>query len=135
MGRLMGARELSLAADRLVAEISTETGQVPFVVAQQYGRASTLAFYMPGRPIVYCSSAKSEGRKTQYDMWPQTSLDDPKLLGRPAVLVGGKLEEWAPAFQSVRLFGQLEGETKRDRQTFIGLGYRGFPPPRGGGGS
>lgn len=133
MGRLMGARELSLAADRLVADVSTETGQVPFVIAQQYGRASILAFYMPGRPTVYCSSAKSEGRKTQYDMWPQTSLEDPSLLGRPAVLVGGKLEEWTPAFQSVRLFGHLEGETKRDRQTFIGLGYRGFPPPRGGG--
>ena len=114
-------------ADRLRHRLSGETGKPAFVVAQQYGRASLLAFYMPGRPTVYCSSAISPwGRKTQYDMWDETSLDDPSLRGRPAVLVGGKRDDWAPGFDEVREHGMLEGETKKDRVTFLGLGYRGF---------
>lgn len=131
LGRLMGARTMAADADRLMRETSDASGQQAFIVAQQYGRASLLAFYMPGHPTVYCSSSRSDGRRTQYDLWPETSLDDPALVGRPAVLVGGREEEWEPAFAEVRLHGQLRGETKKNRQTFIGLGYRGFPRPGG----
>ncbi len=136
LGRLMGADRMARHAARLRDEVTRQTGREAFVIGQQYGRASLLAFYMPGRPTVYCSSAKSEGRKTQYDMWPQTDLNDPGLRGRPAVLVGGKLAQWEPAFErilSLQEFdphepaNQLEGETKKDRLTFIGIGYRGFP--------
>jgi hypothetical protein len=86
---------------------------------------------MPGRPTVYCSSSKSEGRRTQYDLWKETDLDDPALTGRPAILVGGKMKDWTPAFEQVREYGQLEGETKKDRLTFIGEGYRGWPAETG----
>lgn len=128
LGRLMGAPLMAQDAARLVRELKEQTGREPFVIAQQYGRASLLAFYMPGRPTVYCSSSKSEGRKTQYDMWKETDLDDSALVGRPAVLVGGKMKDWTPAFQEVHVVGQLAGETKKDRVTFLGQGYRGFPP-------
>src|SRR5205085_12526985 len=105
VGRLLGAREMGRDAGRLVAESSSASGKPAFLIAQQYGRTSLMAFYMPGRPTVYCSSSRSEGRKTQYDIWPQTSLDDPALLGRPAVLIGGKLDQWEPAFGSVVEYG------------------------------
>jgi hypothetical protein len=131
LGRLIGARIMAEDADRLVREVRAQTGREPFVVAQQYGRASLLAFYMPGRPTVYCSSSKSEGRRTQYDLWKETDLDDPALTGRPAILVGGKMKDWTPAFEQVREYGQLEGETKKDRLTFIGEGYRGWPAETG----
>lgn len=128
LGRLIGARTMAADVDRLVGELRQQTGREPFVIAQQYGRASLLAFYMRGRPTVYCSSAKSEGRKTQYDLWKETDLEDARLMGRPAVLIGGKMADWTPAFESVHTIGELAGETKKDRVTFIGQGYRGWPP-------
>jgi 4-amino-4-deoxy-L-arabinose transferase-like glycosyltransferase len=130
IGRIMHADEIAIDAARVQRELDERTGQRSFVVAQQYGRASQLAFYMPGRPVVYCSSSKSEGRKTQYDLWPQTNLDDPALLGRPALLVGGALYQWQPAFERVEEIGQLQGETKKGRLAFIGYGYKGFPKPK-----
>ncbi|MFN0134294.1 MAG: ArnT family glycosyltransferase [Phycisphaerales bacterium] len=122
--RITGARTMAADADRLVRELQAETGLLPFVVAQHYGRASLLAFYMDGRPTIYCSSSKSAGRRTQYDLWTETSLDDRALLGRPAVLVGGEWEAWTWAFGPVREVGPLRGETKRNRMTYLGFAYR-----------
>jgi len=85
---------------------------------------------MEGQPTVYSSSSKGYGRRTQYDLWDDTDLDDPALLGRPAVLVGGWDYEWEHAFERLELVGQLDGETKRDRLTFIGYGFKGFVPLR-----
>jgi len=130
LGRLMGAREMARGAERLLTQAKRDTGLEPFLVAQQYGRASTLAFYMEGQPTVYSSSSKGYGRRTQYDLWDDTDLDDPALLGRPAVLVGGWDYEWEHAFERLELVGQLDGETKRDRLTFIGYGFKGFVPLR-----
>jgi hypothetical protein len=127
LGRLMGADTIARSAAAEVDHLSRREGNPAFVVAQQYGRASQLAFYMPGRPIVYCSSSKSDGRRTQYDLWPETSLDDPGLFGRPALLIGGHLEDWTPAFDRVEEIGPLHGETKKDRVSFFGSGYRGWP--------
>jgi 4-amino-4-deoxy-L-arabinose transferase-like glycosyltransferase len=127
VGRLMGGRTVSLAAESLRQKIAAETGAEPFLIAQHYGRASQLAFYIPGHPTIYCSSARSDGRRTQYDLWPETSLDDPALRGRPAVCVGGHLYQWEPAFERTEEFGMLEGEPKASRLTFVGYGYKGFP--------
>jgi 4-amino-4-deoxy-L-arabinose transferase-like glycosyltransferase len=128
LGRLMGARLVAQDADRLMQELEVSTGQEAFIIGQQYGRASQLAFYMPGRPVVYSSSSRSDGgRRTQYDLWAETDLDDPALLGRPAVCVGGHLYQWEPAFERIEEYGMLEGEPKASRLTFIGYGYKGFP--------
>ncbi|MBL9032838.1 MAG: glycosyltransferase family 39 protein [Phycisphaerae bacterium] len=122
--RITGARTMAADADRLVRELRGETGLEPFVVAKHYGRASLLAFYMEGRPTVYCASGKGPGRRTQYDLWRETSLEDAGLLGRPAVLVGGDWEAWTWAFDRVREVGPLRGETKRNRMTYVGYAYR-----------
>lgn len=129
MGRLMGADQMAASVAKLAKEVEQETGQEPLIVAQHYGRSSLMAFYLPGRPTVYCASSLTGGRRTQYDFWAHTDLNDLEKLGSlPAVLIGGSEEQWAAAFDRVELFGQLEGESKSGRQTFIGYGYRGFGP-------
>jgi 4-amino-4-deoxy-L-arabinose transferase-like glycosyltransferase len=134
MGRLMGAEVMAADVDRLVNEIEAATGQKAFVVGHHYGRASLLAFYMAGRPTVYCTNARTgDGRRSQYDLWRDTDLDDLELLGgRPAVLVGGRMELWTPAFARVTEYGPLNGETKTDRMTYIGHEFLGLPAPGGG---
>jgi hypothetical protein len=129
--RLTGANIMARDVDRIAADLAARTSTEPFIIAQHYGRASLLAFYMQGQPTIYCASAHTGGRRTQYNLWRQTSLDDLELLrGRPAVLVGGRLAHWENAFDSVHEYGRLDGETKPDRMTYIGIGYRGFAEAR-----
>lgn len=129
-GRLMFADVRAADAARIEKELRTQTGLEPFVMAQHYGRTSQLAYYLPGRPTVYCAGAYMEGPRKQYDVWPDTDLSNPevqsRLAGRPGLLVGGRLEQWAPAFERVVEAGQLEGEHKKGRMIYLGYGYRGF---------
>lgn len=127
-GRLLGADELARSADRVVRDLRDETGLEPFVVAEHYGRASVLAFYMDGRPTVFCADRLINGSPTAYDFWDETALDRPDLFGRPALLVGASAVQWSPAFDRVVPIGVLEGDMKRGREAFMGYGYRGFPP-------
>jgi hypothetical protein len=131
MGRLTGARAMVADAAELAEGLRSRTGLEPFFIAEHYGRAGLLAFYLPGRPGVYCSSSQNgEGRRTQYDYWKDTDLGDmEKLGGRPAVLIGSKQTRWAAAFEVVESVGRLKNETKRNRETFVGIGYRGFGDP------
>lgn len=133
LGRLMHADVRADHAARLVQELRTSTGLEPFVMAQHYGRASQLAYYLPGRPVVYSASAHTGGRTTQYDVWPETDLAATpvleRLAGRPALLVGGEPHHWEPAFVRVEDIGQLEGEHKKGRRIYLGYGFRGFTEP------
>jgi hypothetical protein len=52
-----------------------------------------------------------------------------RLGGRPAIMVGADLERWRPMFETVEPLGRLPHETKRTRQSFVGLGYRGPAGP------
>ena len=116
-------------------EVERETGEPPFFVAIHYGRASQLAFYLPGNPTVYAASAHfGDGRRTQYDVWAETDLADPgvraALLGRPAVMFDGGADEWQRLFERVESLGVLEHEPKRGRPTLKGFGYTGVPDER-----
>lgn len=126
--RFTGADRMGRDADARLASIEAETGLEPFVVAQHYGRASQLAFYMKGRPTVYCAGSLAGGRHTQYDYWRETDLrQDHGLLGRPALLIGDAREAWQAAFDSVRPAGTLDGDGKRNRPVWVGLRFKGFP--------
>lgn len=133
-GRLMYADVRGADAARILAALEAETGLEPVVMAQHYGRASQMAYYVPGRPTVYCAGAYMDGPRKQYDLWSETDLANPSthaaLAGRPALLVGGRLEQWEPAFARVEEAGQLEGEHKKGRMIYLGYGYRGFPESR-----
>ncbi len=133
--RFMGADRMGAHVARLVEHLRSETGKEAMIVALHYGRAAHLAFYTPGRPTVYCSSALMlEGRRTQYDYWAETDLRHADgLAGRPGVLVGGKtVEDWEPYFERVELVGTLDGDGKRGRPAFLGYGFKGFGGVRGG---
>jgi len=127
--RLMFARERAAEVSALLDRLGEQGTGEPFVLAHHYGVAAQLAFYLPGRPVTYCSSAYDGGRRTQYDFFPDTDLDrvTPRLLGRPAVMLGGVGEDWGIVFQRVEVIGKLKGDRKDDRPAFLGHGFKGFP--------
>lgn len=129
--RLSGMREHAESAADELARVREGTNQEPFVMADHYGRASQLAFYLPGRPVVYCASSMLGGRKTQHDLWTETDLRNPdtidSLLGRPALLFGKNIERFRLLFDRVEPIDDLPGEPKpAARGTFVGYGFRGF---------
>ena len=129
VGRLTGATDLASAIEIRLGLLTELTGKQAVVIAQHYGVASQLAFYLPGHPTVYCASSLMGGRRTQYDLWAETDLRRADhLLGSPAVLVGGEEHQWDLVFDRVEPIGNLKGDHKTDRKSFIGFGYRGFGP-------
>ncbi len=132
--RLTGLRELADDAQKHLDRLREQTGLEPFLISEHYGRTSLLAFYMDGNPVAYSATSMSPaGRRSQYDIWPWTNLRNPEtaeyLSGRPALIFGGPLDFWLPAFETVEDIGPLPSEPKKNRTTFIGIGYRGFPEP------
>ena len=140
LDRITGMREHAQAAQRILEDLESQTGEQPIIITEHYGRASQLAFYLNGHPTTYCNSALVGGRKTQYDMWPSTNLANPQTLaslqGRPALLMGGRIDQWTPAFNQVKDIGQLDGEPIDNRTSYIGYNFTNFdswhppyPPP------
>lgn len=107
------------------------TDKEPFYIAQHYGTAAVLSFYIPSQPLVLCSSHRMGGRPTPWDFWSDASLDNPALLGRPALLLGARIEQWEPMFERVTPIdtpnGSLEGEHKKGRPAFLGFAFKGWP--------
>lgn len=138
MYRMTGMREHAADAQRIIDELKESTGLEPLIMSEHYGRASLLAFYLDGQPIVYTTSAQVGGRKTQYDMWTQTDLANPDtivdMLGRPGILFGGRPDQWTCAFDQLTDIGQLENEPKELKTTYTGLNFHSFdswtPPNR-----
>lgn len=140
-GRLFGGAELATSIERILDEHAETLGPDPMIIAEHYGRASLLAFYLPDQPRVFSSSSLMPplpevgvigGRRTQYDYWDDTDLRDvERLRGRNALLLGGHAGQWAMVFEEVRELGPIPGDHKRDRSSFLGYGYRGFPPEQG----
>lgn len=129
--RLSGMEEHGLAAAGELERIRKTTNQEPFVMADHYGRASLLAFYLPDRPVVFCASSMLGGRKTQHDLWTETDLRNndtiAALLGRPALLFGKDIHVFHVLFDRIELIEDLPGEPKPEaRGTYVGYGFRGF---------
>ncbi len=128
--RFTGLREHSADAQAILTELQSQTSLTPFILTEHYGRASQLAFYLPDHPTTYCTSAIVGGRKTQYDIWTQTNPTNPDtithLLGRPALLMGGRRDQWGFMFQRVVEIGQLESEPVDNRTSYVGYGFLGF---------
>jgi hypothetical protein len=145
-GRLIGARVMGEHAAWILAEMDAASADSAarggkrrgsaFVIVEHYGRASQLSYYLRedagGDRIVYCASAAMGGRKSQFDLWAQTDLRDPGLLGRDALLLSNDkpytLEFWRSVFESVEPIEgvKLRGEHKKDRVAYIGRGYMGI---------
>lgn len=125
--RFTGADRMAAHAAKLGRGLEAVTGQRPFFAAAHYGRSSQLAFYLPGQPRVYCISRLTGGRPTQYDYWADTDLNDPALVGRPAVVVGALDPAWAELFEEVREVGRLDGDGKKNRPAWVCVGFKGLP--------
>lgn len=127
MKKLVGWSELGVEASRRLASLPDQV----FVLADDYGIASELAFYMESHPQVYCLN--SDGRRmNQYDIWGGLA----ELAGRDALIVR-KGEEIPPAMSAQ--FGAIEplgppleirfhGEHLRSFRFY--LGRRFAPQPR-----
>lgn len=152
LGRLYGARDISreVAATLGLLDPADPAGP-PLVLAQHYGRASQVAYYFerdpeilkwraahsPPRasPEVFCAMPHTGGRKSQFDLWPHSSLSRPDLLGRSAIILSNNRPEtlavWRKMFLTLEPPNglRLEGEHKPDRYAYIARGYRGETAP------
>ncbi|MBL8746611.1 MAG: hypothetical protein JNK58_09685, partial [Phycisphaerae bacterium] len=112
-------------ADRIAAALGNEGS---FVVADQYTRASLLAYYLPGRPVVRSATSFLGGRRSSYDYFADTSLRDPGLIGLDAVLIGATPERWSAAFRFDSIEPRLPPEAKR-AAVYLGRGFGGPTSP------
>jgi hypothetical protein len=102
--RLKGWQE---QANLLALELDS-LGPAAFVMCDDYQSTAEMAFYLPGQPKTYCAGAYFSGerrrRHTQYDVWPDRSLDParrPEMLGRNAIYVGFMNDDILRAFERV----------------------------------
>lgn len=122
--RIKGHRAWAMQVDEVITTTRDQSGTEPFVIADQYTRAALLAYYLPGRPAVRSATSYLGGRRSSYDYFPETSLRDPGLLNRPAVLTGSTPERWMQAFH----FESVEESLDRTRArwpVYLGLRYQG----------
>jgi 4-amino-4-deoxy-L-arabinose transferase-like glycosyltransferase len=141
LGRLTGAKQMAAHAERVLSELPRDSE--PFILTQHYGRASQLAFYLPRERTragthdfnILCAMSQTGGRKSQFDMWPFTSLSRSDLPHHPALILSNDkpdvLTFWRSRFASIEPIPskQLEGEHKKDRFAYIGLDYTPLPAP------
>ncbi|MCW5765952.1 MAG: glycosyltransferase family 39 protein [Phycisphaeraceae bacterium] len=122
MGRLVGASSIAAQVELERHRLRERTGMDAFVIAANYGRASQIAYYLPGRPrgTVLCATSWLGGRLVQQDFWTELAPTRPDLAERPAVLVGADAAAWAPMFERVEPLPPLTGDHKG---AFAGIGY------------
>lgn len=139
--RVTGMRAHAADAARHLDALRDATGLEPFVITDHYGRASLLAFYLPAtdpaRPQtdILCASVPLGGRPSQFDLWPDTDLNNPqtrrRLAGRPALIISPPTDAWLRAFETVTPIGPLDAEPKPGTRTaYLATGFRGFPIPK-----
>ena len=89
--KLRGFTERGEIVGKALDQLRQETGREPLIVTPRYDTSSSLAFYVPGQPFVYCIMS-SVGRQSQYDLWPGINEKDSsgnlKFAGRPVLFVG-----------------------------------------------
>ncbi len=90
--KLRGLAERGGVVGSEAAAFELAAGQPPLIVSGRYDLSSSLAFYLPGHPFVYCVMSQVGGRRSQYDLWPGLNerSADGRLVnaGKPVLLVG-----------------------------------------------
>ena len=116
--RFTGHRAKAARVHDLRQSAESQTGQAPFLVAAHYMEAALYAFYLPDHPAVYNAAHLMGQRKSSYDFWRDTDLNDEALRGRPALLLGNKLQRWEQALR----FDSLECLSESP-PVYLGYGY------------
>jgi undecaprenyl-diphosphatase len=124
MHRIAGHRAEAVRVNAVIEREREKSGQEPAIVASSYGRASLLAYYLPGHPVAHSAASWLGGRRSSHDFFADTMLSDEKLTARPVILYGAKPSVWTKAFE-------FEKITAADSSgpVLIGYGYRGRTSP------
>jgi hypothetical protein len=132
--------------DPFARYVANELGKLPagsFVLCEAYEDASELAFYLPGQPQTYFAGSywtdlKVRRRWTQFDIWPDRSLDRPELVGKDAIYIG--FAGYAPlkqSFEKVDRLPDIVVEVKGLELQRIAVckctGFKGMKRPDGAG--
>jgi hypothetical protein len=132
-------RGWQMLGDHLTAQIE-KLGHDPIILCDDYMQTAETAFYVKGQPRTYYAGSyfANSKRFTQYDMWPNRRLDDPKLIGRTALYVGkggGIPDDMRKVFERVEPLPELpvivRGVKVRTFKTWIGYGFKGMSRPDG----
>jgi hypothetical protein len=94
--KLQGMQARADAIQAIRQEMIVAGGEEPLIIAGRYDTASSLSFYLPGHPFVYCIMSSVGGRQSQFDVWPGLSqrVTGPDgterfaFSGKSAILVG-----------------------------------------------
>ncbi|MEI8197527.1 MAG: hypothetical protein WCI73_16650, partial [Phycisphaerae bacterium] len=86
--KLRAMTERGQAVEEVRRAMAAQTGRPVLVVTPRYDLSSSLAFYLPDQPFVFCR--RLGGRHTQYDIWP--GLGVPEHAGADVLLVAGSNE-------------------------------------------
>jgi undecaprenyl-diphosphatase len=96
--RITGHRDRALQIHRAAEQLARRTGRRPLIIADNYRKASWLAFYLPDQPTVYCASRSMGGRASQYDHFEDTHLASALFTknshDRPAIFVDASAARW-----------------------------------------
>ncbi|MBC7784451.1 MAG: glycosyltransferase family 39 protein [Burkholderiales bacterium] len=135
--RLQGGADIGRAVSAQLKILGPDA----FVLCEKYQGAGQMAFYVEGHPrTYYCGSYFKEparrDRLSQYDMWPDRSLEQDSLKGRDAVYVGHAQPDIDDAFERVVRLPALpivrHGVTIREQTLFLCYGFRGMTRPGDG---
>jgi hypothetical protein len=121
--RIQGHRAEAAELRRAVDSAVTPDGRPPHIVAHHYQKASLFAFYLPGHPPVSAGGYAGH-RRSSFDEWPDTRLDNPALFGRCLLLEGKGDTRWDGAL----LFDRLD--TVVEDKFYLAVNYRGPRPAR-----
>ena len=139
--RLHGLKARGAAIQRVRRSMGRQDGHWPLVISNRWDTASSLSFYLPGHPFVFCIESLGGGPKTQFNLWPGLDQINPRTgklryQGRNAVLTGafssGVLKHWIqPAFRRMghaRLIPvYYRGVRMKTLVVWRCYGFKGFP--------
>lgn len=136
--RLVGWQEIGNEVSLILRQSDLHR---PFVLSDKYQLTGLMAFYVQGQPKVYCVGSywpdpRRRDRLSQYDMWPDRSLEQDSLIGRDAVYVGQDAPELSEVFDRVEKLPNVPivrgGVTLREQKIFVCYGFKGMKRPTDG---
>ena len=85
--RIKGHREAAADLRQVLESLQTPDGRPPRVVTRHYSQAVLYSFYLSDHQVVSTAGKYLGRRATTLDVWDDTRLDNPDLLGRSLLLV------------------------------------------------
>ena len=137
--RIRGLEERGQVIARLAAQMKEQTGREPLIAATRWDDASSIQYYLPGRPFVFSIMSAIGGRESQYDIWPgldQRTSGQLVHAGRDVLIIGdippAALEQVVtPAFDRLdaaeRVGVEYHGLVLRELTVRRAYGFKGWP--------